>query len=40
MEGLSNIVNGIFGSVTGSTSYGENIGAIGITKVELLLCFK
>ncbi|AGB17649.1 xanthine/uracil permease [Halovivax ruber XH-70] len=33
LEGLSNIFAGIMGTGNGSTSYGENIGAIGITGV-------
>ncbi|RQH01408.1 uracil-xanthine permease family protein [Natrarchaeobius oligotrophus] len=33
MEGLGNIFAGIMGTGNGSTSYGENIGAIGITGV-------
>ncbi|ELZ10848.1 xanthine/uracil permease family protein [Halovivax asiaticus JCM 14624] len=33
LEGLSNIFAGIMGTGNGSTSYGENVGAIGITGV-------
>lgn len=33
MEGLGNVFAGIMGTGNGSTSYTENIGAIGITKV-------
>lgn len=33
MEGVGNIIAGIMGTGNGSTSYGENIGAIGITGV-------
>ena len=33
IEGLGCIIAGLFGTGTGSTSYSENIGAIGITKV-------
>ncbi|TYL36977.1 xanthine permease [Natronococcus pandeyae] len=33
MEGIGNIIAGILGTGNGSTSYGENIGAIGITGV-------
>ena len=33
VEGLATLVAGVFGSGTGTTSYSENIGAIGITKV-------
>ena len=34
MEGIGCILAGAFGSGTGTTSYSENIGAIGITKVQ------
>ncbi|XP_060604590.1 solute carrier family 23 member 2-like isoform X2 [Ruditapes philippinarum] len=33
MEGLSSIVSGMVGSGHGTTSYSQNVGAIGITKV-------
>ncbi|UHQ98451.1 purine/pyrimidine permease (plasmid) [Natrinema zhouii] len=33
MEGIGNVIAGIMGTGNGSTSYGENIGAIGITGV-------
>ncbi|MXV62612.1 xanthine permease [Natronorubrum sp. JWXQ-INN-674] len=33
MEGVGNVIAGIMGTGNGSTSYGENIGAIGITGV-------
>ena len=33
-EGLGCIIAGMFGSGTGTTSYSENIGAIGVTKVR------
>merc|ERR1712012_1149946 len=33
MEGLGCIIAGIFGTGNGTTSYSENIGAIGVTKV-------
>ncbi|XP_030846221.1 solute carrier family 23 member 1-like [Strongylocentrotus purpuratus] len=33
MEGISCLIAGMFGSGNGTTSYSENIGAIGITKV-------
>ncbi len=33
IEGLGCILSGAFGSGAGTTSYSENIGAIGITKV-------
>ena len=34
MEGICCIIAGAFGSGSGSTSYSENIGTIGITKVS------
>ena len=37
MEGIGCILAGAFGSGSGTTSYSENIGAIGITKVSLIL---
>ena len=33
MEGFGCILAGIFGTGNGTTSYSENIGAIGVTKV-------
>ena len=33
MEGLACIICGAFGTGNGTTSYSENIGAVGITKV-------
>ena len=33
MEGIGCVLAGAFGSGAGTTSYSENIGAIGITKV-------
>lgn len=36
IEGLGCIIAGILGTGNGTTSYSENIGAIGITKVMLL----
>ncbi len=35
MEGICNLFAGAWGTGSGSTSYSENIGAIGITKVKL-----
>ena len=35
IEGLGCVVAGLFGTGVGTTSYSENIGAIGITKVSL-----
>ena len=34
IEGLGCVLSGMWGSGTGTTSYSENIGAIGITKVS------
>lgn len=34
MEGLGCILAGLFGTGNGTTSYSENIGAIGVTKVR------
>ena len=36
MEGIGCLLAGAFGSGNGTTSYSENIGAIGITKVNNL----
>ena len=36
MEGIGCLLAGAFGSGNGTTSYSENIGAIGITKVDNL----
>ena len=36
MEGIACILAGAWGSGNGTTSYSENIGALGITKVGLL----
>ena len=35
MEGLGCLLTGAFGTGNGTTSYSENIGAIGITKVNV-----
>ena len=35
MEGIACILCGAFGSSSGTTTYSENIGAIGITKVSV-----
>ena len=41
IEGLCCVLAGAFGSGAGTTSYSENIGAIGITKVSIfVLIFK
>ena len=34
MEGLGCILAGMWGTGNGTTSYSENIGAIGVTKVR------
>ena len=36
MEGIGCLLTGSFGSGNGTTSYSQNIGAIGITKVDEL----
>ena len=36
MEGIGCLLTGAFGSGNGTTSYSQNIGAIGITKVDEL----
>ena len=38
IEGIGCIIAGAWGSGNGTTSYSENIGAIGITKVNLTYC--
>ena len=35
MEGIGCLLTGAFGTGNGTTSYSENIGAIGITKVNM-----
>ena len=40
MEGICCIIAGAYGSGSGSTSYSENIGAIGITKVSPKMLLK
>lgn len=37
VEGIGSIIAGAFGSLRGTISYEENVGAIGITKVGALL---
>ena len=34
IEGIGCVLAGLWGTGTGTTSYSENIGAIGITKVS------
>ena len=34
IEGIGSIIAGFFGTGNGTTSYSENVGAIGITKVK------
>lgn len=36
VEGIGCLLAGMFGTGTGTTSYSENIGAIGITKVVIV----
>ena len=38
MEGIGTMIAGALGSGNGTTSYSENIGAIGITKVRNRYC--
>lgn len=38
IEGVGCILAGMWGSGNGTTSYSENIGAIGVTKVRNKLC--
>ena len=40
MEGVGTMIAGALGSGNGTTSYSENIGAIGITKVRKYLLLK
>jgi hypothetical protein len=40
IEGLGCILAGLWGSGNGTTSYSENIGAIGVTKVKVLVRMK
>ena len=35
MEGIGCILDGIWGTGNGTTTYSQNVGALGITKVEL-----
>lgn len=37
IEGLGCVLTGLWGSGSGTTSYSENVGAIGITKASLIL---
>jgi len=39
MEGIACLLTGAFGTGNGTTSYSENIGAIGITKVKMTIFF-
>lgn len=39
MEGLGCIIAGLFGTGNGTTSYSENVGAIGVTKVSFRFPF-
>ena len=38
-EGLGCIIAGLFGTGNGTTSYSENVGAIGVTKVSFRFPF-
>jgi len=40
VEGFGCILAGIWGTGSGTTSYSENVGAIGITKVSHTTCIK
>lgn len=35
IEGLGTVLAGLFGSGNGTNTFGENVGAIGVTKVNL-----
>lgn len=37
IEGLGSLLSGAWGTGNGTTSYSENIGALGITRVRLLM---
>lgn len=37
VDGLGSVISGCFGTGVGSTSYGENVGAMAITRVSLSL---
>ena len=37
MEGIGCIIAGLWGTGNGTTSYSENIGAIGVTKVQMCM---
>ena len=39
-EGIGCLITGLWGTGNGTTSYSENIGAIGITRVSLLMTKK
>ena len=39
-EGIGCLIAGLWGTGVGSTSYSENIGAIGLTKVRFRGCHK
>ena len=36
MEGIGSVLAGLWGTGSGTTSYSENVGAIGITKVGVV----
>jgi len=37
VEGTGCILAGLWGTGSGTTSYSENVGAIGITKVDIVM---
>lgn len=37
-EGLGTVLAGLWGSGNGTNTFGENVGAIGVTKVNISLC--
>jgi xanthine/uracil permease len=40
IEGIGGVLSGMWGSGTGTSSFSENVGAIGITKVSSYACRK
>lgn len=38
-EGLGTVLAGLWGSGNGTNTFGENVGAIGVTKVIVFFCF-
>lgn len=37
-EGLGTVLAGLWGSGNGTNTFGENVGAIGVTKVNIFQC--